>query len=98
MRLFTMILLCAAAPCALADAGMSMPAALGSYPMTREASGTSWQPDATPMQGVMTMGGDWMTMVHGYVNQVYDHQGGPRGGMEDFSNSMLMLMADRSWG
>lgn len=25
----------------------------GPYPMTREASGTSWQPDATPMEGGM---------------------------------------------
>jgi hypothetical protein len=29
---------------------------------------------------------------------VYDHQGGPRGDTENFSNSMFMLMADRSWG
>ena len=29
-----------------------MKSALGPYPMTREGSGTSWQPDATPMEGL----------------------------------------------
>ena len=38
------------------DASMSMPmdamhGQFGAYPMTREGSGTSWQPDATPMMG-----------------------------------------------
>lgn len=98
MRSMLAILLCALAPAAFADDPPGMPAALGSYPMTREASGTSWQPDSTPMDGVMSMDGEWMTMVDGYVNQVYDHQGGPRGAAENFSNSMFMLMADRSWG
>ncbi|MGZ5569303.1 MAG: hypothetical protein ACXWKG_20010, partial [Limisphaerales bacterium] len=37
----------------------------GKYPMTREASGTSWQPEITPMQGVHWMTGDWMLMAHG---------------------------------
>jgi len=83
---------------AFADAGIGMTGAFGGYPMTREASGTSWEPDATPMQGVMAMQGDWMTMTHGYLYQVHDYQGGPRGDTEDFSNSMFMLMADRSWG
>src|SRR5258705_11165266 len=27
----------------------------GSYPMTREASGTAWQPDSSPHAGVITM-------------------------------------------
>ena len=94
----TFILAAAAARGASADTGMDMPGALGSHPMTREASGTSWQPDSTPMLGIMSMNDGWMTMVHGYVNQVYDHQGGPRGNTENFSNSMFMLMADRTWG
>ncbi|HEV2321946.1 MAG TPA: hypothetical protein VGT42_06225, partial [Gammaproteobacteria bacterium] len=98
MRLFALILLCALAPAVLADTGMAMPGSLGAYPMSRESSGTSWQPDATPMPGIMSVEGDWMIMVHGYLNQVRDHQGGPRGDTKDFSNSMLMLMADRSWG
>ena len=48
-----------------------MRAALGAYPMTREASGTSWQPDASPEQGVRVVSGDWTLMVHGLLNGVY---------------------------
>ncbi|QJD99154.1 LPS-assembly protein LptD [Massilia forsythiae] len=71
---------------------------LGPYPMAREASGTSWQPDATPMDGIHAMHGDWMTMVHGYANLVYDHQGGPRGDKQAFTESMFMAMAQRPLG
>lgn len=81
--------------------GMSpgqMTGMFGPYPMTREASGTSWQPDATPMEGIHGMNGPWMTMWHGYVNAVYDHQGGPRGGKKTFAESMLMAMAQRPMG
>lgn len=97
MRLLAVIFMCMAAHAAFADDMMQMQGFLGGYGMSREASGTSWQPDATPMAGIMSMDGGWMTMVHGFANQVYDHQGGPRGATEDFSNSMLMLMADKSW-
>jgi hypothetical protein len=77
------------------DHSMSMQGMFGSYPMTREASGTSWQPDSSPHSGVMGMAGDWQTMVHGFVDAIYDHQGGPRGDDKSFSASMLMLMAQR---
>lgn len=76
----------------------SMPGMFGPYKMSREASGTSWQPDNTPMEGIMTMSGPWMTMFHGYANTVYDHQGGPRGGNQTFTESMLMAMASRPLG
>lgn len=98
MRFLVMLLLCALAQAAEADPGMQMPGTFGSYPMTREASGTSWEPDSTPLMGIMSMDSGWMTMGDGYVNQVYDHQGGPRGGDKNFSESMAMFMADRSWG
>jgi hypothetical protein len=39
-----------------------------------------------------------MTMFHGYVNAVYDHQGGPRGGKKSFAESMFMAMAQRPMG
>jgi hypothetical protein len=39
-----------------------------------------------------------MTMWHGYVNAVHDHQGGPRGGTQTFAESMLMAMAQRPFG
>ena len=74
---------------------MSMAGLYGSYAMTREASGTSWQPDSTPMPGVHAAEGEWMTMLHGFVDAIYDEQGGPRGASQTFSTSMLMLMARR---
>src|SRR5580698_7948291 len=83
------------------DAGndpMEMTGMYGSYPMTREASGTSWQPDSTPHQGLHLMKDDWMIMIHGYADGIYDDQGGPRGGDKAFSESMLMLMGQRPWG
>jgi hypothetical protein len=57
---------------------MSMPGALGSYSLSREASGTSWQPDSSPHGGVYAMAGDWMLMGHATLNGVYDWQQGPR--------------------
>jgi len=75
-----------------------MNAPLGPYPMTRQASGTSWQPDSTPHEGLHVMRGDWMLMAHGWANMVYDRQGGDRGGEKLFSSSMLMGMAQRELG
>src|SRR5690349_11557931 len=98
MRSLSILLLCTLAPAAYADPPMQMPGAFGSYPMAREASGTSWEPDSSPMPGIMSMDDEWMTMVHGYVDQVHDHPGGPRGATKDFSESMAMFMADRRWG
>jgi len=68
----------------------------GPYPMTRESSGTSWQPDSSPHEGIMDTQGDWSTMIHGNVYLVHDDQGGPRGDSKTFSSSMLMLMGQRS--
>ena len=70
-----------------------MPAAFGPYPMTREASGTAWQPDASPMQGVMRMAGDWTLMGQVILNGVYDDQSGRRGGDKLFASGMVMGMA-----
>jgi hypothetical protein len=75
-----------------------MPAALGPYSMNREASGTSWQPDATPHQGVDRLSGDWSLMAHALLNGVYDSQGGPRGGDKAFVSGMVMGMAARDIG
>lgn len=74
---------------------MPMRGMLGPYPMTREASGTSWQPDATPMTGIHSMTDPWSIMWQGFVNVIYDHQGGPRGDTKTFSQSMLMGMGQR---
>jgi hypothetical protein len=77
---------------------MSMAAALGSYPMQRESSGTAWQPDTSGHMGLMSMSGDWALMAHGLVNFVYDHQSGPRGDDKAFVSGMLMGMARHPLG
>ena len=64
----------------------------GGYPWSREASGTSWQPESTPMQGIHFMPAGWALMLHGYADVVYDHQGGPRGGEMIYSPNMIMLV------
>ena len=67
--------------------------AYGPYPMTREASGTAWQPDATPMEGRHILTDDWMLMLHGFAFGIYTDQGGKRGQNDFFSENMCMLMA-----
>jgi len=76
------------------DPGVSvgMPGMLGAYSMSREASGTSWQPDSTPMIGLHDMGDRRMTMWGGYIDLIHDDQGGPRGGTRNFASGMLMFM------
>jgi hypothetical protein len=76
----------------------AMVGALGAYDMGREASGTSWVPESSPMQGLMKHSGAWQGMVHGYVDGVYNSQGGPRGDTQGYSQSMIMAMASRPVG
>lgn len=80
------------------DHQMEHGGALGPYPMTRESSGTAWQPDASEHMGLMSMSGDWTLMAHGTLNLVYDHQSGPRGDDMAFVSGMLMGMAQRPLG
>lgn len=75
-----------------------MVGALAPYPMTRDASGTAWQPDSAPLWAIMGEAGDWSTMVHGFATLVHDEQGGPRGDSKTFVASMLMGMAQRPVG
>jgi hypothetical protein len=83
---------------AMEHSGHAMTAALGPYPMTRESSGTAWQPDASQHMGLMEMSGGWMLMAHGVVNGVYDHQSGPRGDDKAFVSGMVMGMASHPLG
>lgn len=76
----------------------SMHGFYGLYPMSREASGTAWQPEATPMGGWHYMKGDWMFMFHGFAFGIYDHQGGPRGDEKFLSANMFMGMAQHPLG
>jgi hypothetical protein len=80
------------------DMSHAMTGALGPYAMTREASGTSWQPDASPHEGMHITHGPWMIMLHGYLDGVYDHQSGPRGDDKAFAAGMVMGMAQRPVG
>jgi hypothetical protein len=79
---------------AQAEGGMT--GALGSYPGSRDSSGTSWVPDSADMTAIHGMDGEWMTMLHGTLSGVYTHQGGPRGNSDTFNESDLMFMAERS--
>ena len=66
--------------------------------LMQQASGTSMNPAAAPMEMKMWMRGEWMLMLHGsaFVNQVW--QSGPRGGDRLFSTNWIMGMADRPLG
>ena len=75
-----------------------MAGALGHYSMMRDASGTAWQPESTPMLGINFASAGWTSMAHGSVDLVYDHQDGPRGASKTFSESMLVLMAQHPAG
>ncbi|HEV2364028.1 MAG TPA: hypothetical protein VGS12_07500 [Caulobacteraceae bacterium] len=71
---------------------------LGPYSMMRDASGTAWQPDSTPMEGISWRSGGWSGMIHGRVSLIQDQQTGPRGGDKTFSESMFMVMAQHAVG
>ena len=50
------------------------------------------------MGGLHLMRGDWMLMVHGFANVIYDNQSGKRGDDQLFSSNMVMGMAQRPLG
>lgn len=83
-----------AGPCA--DGEMAMCAALGPYPMTRESSGTAWQPDESTHEGIHGAADGWMLMTHALLDEVYDRQDGPRGGEKEFLSGMAMTAATRA--
>ncbi len=80
------------------ETGHAMPGMLGPYPMSREASGTAWQPESAPHTGLHRTRGDWELMAHGFASLIYDDQDGPRGDEKTFSQNMLMGMATRPLG
>ncbi|MGN6410191.1 MAG: hypothetical protein ACTHK9_01810 [Nitrobacter sp.] len=80
------------------DGHGSMPGFLGPYMMAREASGTSWQPDTSPHEGLHQQFEAWSVMTHGSINLNYDRQPGPRGAEKTFVSGMLMTMAQRPLG
>jgi len=77
------------------SATLLMSGALGPYGMSREASGTAWQPDVSEHSGLHRVSGDWTLMGHAVLNTVYDRQEGPRGGDKAFASGMAMAIARR---
>ncbi len=73
-----------------------------SLPMSRNGSGTGWNPDNAPMYMYMKHGGPWMFMFHGNVFARYNHQDitgkGSRGGDGWDAPNMIMAMAQRNAG
>lgn len=74
-----------------------------SLPMTRNGSGTGWQPDATPMYAYMKHGSKWNYMLHGsiflrYTTQNFNNEG-KRGSDSKLSvPNWFMGMAQRQVG
>ncbi len=77
--------------------GHTMTSPLGPWPMGRDASGTSWQPDQARHGGVHATHGDWTLMGHALLNLVYDWQDGPRGDEKTFVSGMIMGAARRDF-
>ena len=75
----------------------AMTGLFGGYAMGRDASGTSWQPDASTHGGVHLHRGDWMLMGHALINGVYVWQDGPRGDEKAFVAGMIMGAARRDF-
>jgi hypothetical protein len=49
------------------DMSRPMAGAYGPYAMSREASGTSWQPDASPDEGIHLSEGAWLLILQGLL-------------------------------
>lgn len=75
--------------------GMTSP--LGPWPLSRDASGTSWQPDLSHHGGLHATSGDWSFMGHAVLNLVHDWQNGPRGDDKTFVSGMIMGAARRDF-
>ena len=65
--------------------------------LPREASGTSWQPDQTPMYGLHRQAGSWELMLHGnaFLQYLYESGEEHRRGQQAGSINWLMGMARR---
>ena len=80
------------------DHPMAMPAGPLGLSESRMASGTAWQPDATPMYAVHFARGAWAIMAHWNLFAGYDHQGSDRGDSKWILPGWGMLMEKRSIG
>ncbi|MBI2775188.1 hypothetical protein HYX58_04250 [Candidatus Dependentiae bacterium] len=80
------------------EANHRMHGMYGYYPMERDISGTDWQPESIPLDGLQFEAHKWLFMTHDFLNAAYTHQTGPRGGSQLFSTSMFMATAQRDFG
>jgi hypothetical protein len=62
----------------------------------RDGSGTSWQPDDSPMYAIHGQAAGWTLMGHGSAFLQYLHDNGARGAEQAGSINWFMGMADRS--
>ena len=62
----------------------------------REASGTAWLPDATPMYGLHRSAGSWQLMGHGNLFAQFLYDSGDRGHDQFGSINWIMGMAHRN--
>ena len=76
----------------------TMPANPLGVGQTRDGSGTSWLPDASPMQGFMRHHGSWMLMLHANAFVQYIDAGSDRGDRQFGSINWVMGMAQREMG
>lgn len=79
------------------DDHAAMTSPFGPWPMTRDASGTSWQPDQGRHGGLHARRGGWTLMGHALLNLVHSSQSGPRGGDKTFVAGMVMGSARRDF-
>jgi len=70
---------------------------LGDYQMSRDASGTSWQPDLAEHHGIHAVAGGWTLMGHLTLWGIYDTQSGRRGNDKFFLAGMIMGAARRDF-
>ena len=67
-------------------------------PMGRMGSGTSWQPDSSPMPMLHKQSGEWLLMFHYNFTVGVNRQGGPRGVTKFESANWFMPSAIRRAG
>ena len=66
--------------------------------MAREASGTAWLPDQSPMYAIHSVRGPWTLMLHENVFAQYLHESGDRADDQAGSINWVMGMARRNLG
>ena len=79
--------------------GMQMKGTYGDWSANREGSGTSWQPDSSPMfMKMLPSSGRYDIGLMGTIQSGYVDAGGKRGDKQFYGNSMIMWMGRRETG